>query len=122
MVLALIAGCGGGAGADPVTDGGEAEGAPAMCTVMLPASCPDPAPSFAADVAPIIANHCRKCHRPGGVEQNQPLTTYQQIFSRRGTVLNQIYRCKMPPAGEPPVPDTEVAVLLDWLICGAPDN
>jgi hypothetical protein len=110
-LLALrLAGC-----SDPAQSG--------TCGVP-PEICPDPAPSYANDVSPILQTYCVRCHGPGGVESNKPLTTWAEVKSRYGAILQQVYvGCVMPPAGEPQITDpTERAKLLGWLECMAPNN
>jgi hypothetical protein len=109
----LLAGCGG----EPA-----APAAPRTCALVLPSACTPPAPSYAADVSPLIAKHCVPCHMPGGVSRDRPLVTHAQVFARRGTVLDQIRRCKMPPPEEPPLADAEANTLMNWFMCDAPDN
>ena len=102
---------------------GDSPAAAPRCDWALPATCPGAAPSYAGDVAPLIASRCLPaCHAPGGISQMQTLGSYSQIFSKRGTVLSQIYTCKMPPAPTPALPADEGKVILDWLVCGAPNN
>jgi mono/diheme cytochrome c family protein len=97
--------------------------APACAIPQMPA-CPDPQPSYATDVSPIFQTYCVRCHGPGGVEFNKPLTTWAEANSRYGSVLQQVfYACAMPPAGEPQLTDpTQRAALLGWLMCMAPNN
>jgi hypothetical protein len=103
--------------------GGGGEGAGAGCPFELPAGCSGAPPSYATDVGPVVARRCvQRCHQPGGVAQMQPLSSYLQLSARRGAVLGQLYRCRMPPAPEPPLSFDDGALLLDWLACGAPDN
>jgi hypothetical protein len=128
----LVAACRGGFGGPsdggitipaPADDGGDA--LPARdCTWVVPHDCPDGgAPSYAAAVAPVIARRCLPaCHEPGGASENKALTTHALIFSRRATVLNQIYTCKMPPPEKPALPVEDGDLLLTWLVCGSPNN
>jgi hypothetical protein len=99
------------------------DGAPARpCTLVLP-RCSAPAPSYAADIAPVIARRCLPaCHQPGGIEQVQPLTNYAEVYFRRVNVLQQVYHCRMPPADKPELPAEEVTTFLNWLVCGSPNN
>jgi hypothetical protein len=107
--------------ADAAAGTGDAPAPP--CTWVLPRACPPTVPSFAMDIAPLIARRCRPaCHEPGGVSEAQTLTTYAQVFAKRGTVLTQFLYCKMPPPPVPALPPEEGAQLLDWLICGSPNN
>lgn len=94
----------------------------ANCPNDLPAACPSTPPSFATDVQPILGNNCRTCHSPGGQESSIPLLTYDQVFQRRSSVLNQVHACRMPPDGSPAPSATERVLLQAWLVCGAPNN
>jgi uncharacterized membrane protein len=108
----------------PACSSGAGEGAGAgACPRDLPEACPEPPPSFGADVQAIVARRCGACHAGGGVAAaSHDLSTYAAIYRQRGAVLNQIYACRMPLAEAPqPTPD-ERAKLLAWLVCGAPDN
>jgi len=92
------------------------------CPNDLPPSCPSPMPSYKNDVAPIITNHCLKCHSPGGEEAQIDLTNYPNVFFQRQAVLTQSYSCNMPPDPEPRLDSQERALLLGWLVCHAPNN
>jgi len=106
-LIAALAGCGSSGGS---------------CPSDLPASCPSPAPSYQSTIAPLISAHCLTCHSPGGQEASFPFVTYQQVFAERSPMLNQVYACHMPPAGEPQLSAQERQELLSWLVCGAPNN
>ena len=95
----------------------------ALCPNDLPA-CPSPAPSWKSTVLPIMNTRCISCHGPGGSDPSLPLNTYDEIYQRRGTILSETYACKMPPpdAGVLPPEGAERKILLEWLVCGAPDN
>ena len=97
-------------------------GAPANCPNDLPATCPTPPPSYRNQVAAIISAHCLKCHAPGGQEASKDLTTYQNVFTQRQPVLTQVFSCRMPLEGEARPTAEERALLLGWLVCGAPNN
>jgi hypothetical protein len=49
---------------------------------------------------------------------------YGEVSLQRGTILGQVSQCIMPPAslGAAPLPRADAEKLLDWLVCGAPDN
>jgi len=123
--LLLLAACGrtesstGGGGGDA---GGGGAGGGKGCPNDLPASCPSPAPGWAADVAPVIAARCATCHVKGGVAADKPLTSHAEVFFRKGSVLNQIHACKMPQAGSPQLSAAERAAVQGWLVCGAHDD
>lgn len=109
VAAALALGCG-------PDDGG------AACPSDLPAACPSPAPSYAADVGAIIQSRCASCHAPGGEEPSMPLVTYDQIKARAPAMLTQVYACRMPKAGAPPLEPGQRQALLEWLVCKAPNN
>ena len=71
------------------------------CPNDLPAACPSPVPSYKSTIDPIIGARCRACHSAGGQESSIPFTTHDQVFAQRSAMLNQVYACKMPPAGSP---------------------
>jgi len=108
IALVLLAACG---GSESVS-----------CPNDLPQGCPSPVPSYRDQVAAVIGNRCGSCHAPGGQEASLPFTTYPQVFGSRSTILNQVYHCVMPPAGNPAPDAQQRALLLGWLVCGAPDN
>ena len=85
-------------------------------------TCPTPAPSYANSVSTIIQNRCVVCHSPTGQNPALPFTSYQQVFDNRSKILNQLYACRMPPAGQTQPTSQERTQLLDWLYCGAPNN
>jgi hypothetical protein len=92
------------------------------CTLVLP-SCPAPPPGYAATIAPLLARRCRPaCHEPGGVEAVQPLTTHPEVYARRAKVIDQVFHCKMPPLDRAGLPDDEAITILQWLVCGSPNN
>ncbi len=83
------------------------------------------APSYANDIAPLVAARCVACHSPGGVAADRDLTTWAGISNLESTVLAQVYSCMMPPADAGPgdaLTPAEREELLQWLVCGAPDN
>ena len=96
-------------------------GAPS-CPNDLPASCPDPEPLYGDDVAPILAERCVPCHRPGGPQSSPDFTTYQGVFAQSGAILRQVFSCRMPPGGADPLEPEERETLLAWLACGAKDD
>jgi hypothetical protein len=98
--------------------------------------CQDPAhpPSYSSAVASIVKNHCTPCHFPGGiVAANYDLSTYVNIVNAQTAVLSQLYACAMPPTGGdakygiapgsvPAMAPAQASVIVDWILCGAPDN
>lgn len=85
-------------------------------------------PTFNKDVAPLVFEHCAKCHRPGEVAPFS-LLTYTDVAKRAELVLSVIERHAMPPWK--PVPghgafsngrrlsDAEIATVRKWSEAGA---
>jgi hypothetical protein len=138
LLAALVVACGGGTSRDAAApDGVErldlgetlassdaaGEVLPARpCSLVLP-SCPAPPPGYSATIAPLLARRCRPaCHEPGGVEAAQPLTTQPEVYARRAKVVDQVFHCKMPPLDRAGLPDDEAITILQWLVCGSPNN
>ncbi len=119
VIVALFSfGCG---GSDP--QGGGPRDAAIPCPNDLPPACPSPAPSYAADIAPLIMRRCTPCHYPGGVAAmgNHDLSDYPRVFAQKRDVLTQFYACKMPPADAGAPTADERKAMLGWLVCGAPE-
>jgi uncharacterized membrane protein len=104
----------------PDAGGGAAE----QCPDDLPdsAGCPNTAPSYAAQVGEVIERRCAVCHYPGNNQSTKVFDDYAGIFAERRTMLTQIYGCKMPLAGAMPLSPAERKALLQWFVCGAPNN
>lgn len=97
-----------------------AEDAGASCPDDLPSACPSPAPTWST-VEPIVASRCWSCHADGGVAVGvRDLSSYALVARSRSTVLSQVYACKMPQPGAPPLTPDERKTMLAWLVCGAP--
>jgi uncharacterized membrane protein len=80
-------------------------------------------PSFQAQVRPLLQARCGGCHLAGGTAAERLLDTWVQVYPQRISVLNQVYACWMPPAaGAGALTSAERALLLGWLVCGAPDS
>lgn len=95
---------------------------PGACSANEPTSCPSPAPSYTADVAPIVTRRCRPCHTAGGSEETAALDTYEQARARREEIMVRVKSCLMPPADQPQLTDAERTALLGWLDCGAAND
>lgn len=96
------------------------------CPDDVPASCPQSAPTYAKDIAPIMKASCAtaQCHAPGGREEKRPLTDYDKVFAQRQGVLLQVNACRMPPRDAPALalPAESRKALLAWLVCGAKND
>jgi hypothetical protein len=114
-------------------DPGFADGG-ACSAPSIPAICPTPAPSFQMEsggqpsINDTIQAYCAvsACHAPGGQEASVPFQTYAQIFSATQnpmtSFIGQLSNCIMPPKGNPQPPIADLAALMAWVVCGAPDN
>jgi uncharacterized membrane protein len=95
---------------------------PSSCPNDVPATCPTPAPTFAADVAPILQQRCGACHVAGGVESTRPFQAYADVQRQKTDILFALNACFMPPADQPQLTTDERHAILGWLVCGAMNN
>jgi uncharacterized membrane protein len=113
-----------------------------LLTVAWPGQpvCAEPAeakapPDFDEQVAPILQQHCVRCHGPTTRKAGLDLSSAAGILngSESGAVLDADQPAKsvllemidsqsMPPEDEPPLPDAQRDVLRRWLAAGAPLN
>ncbi len=96
----------------------------ASCPNDLPSACPGPtAPSFASTIQPTLSSRCHSCHSEGGAAgTSHVFDTYDEVYSERRVMLNQIFACAMPPSSAEALSSDERAALLAWFVCGAPNN
>jgi hypothetical protein len=112
---------------DVVSDAGTEAEAEAGCARVLP-PCPPTPPSYQQTIAPIFQERCVPCHYAGSSIAKFDFSRYTVVRANRGSVLNQIYACLMPPEDAGGLPDagqlgnTERTEVLTWLVCGAPNN
>lgn len=100
--------------------GGFPEAGATTCPALL-RSCPKIVPSYSSVVLPILQANCVVCHSPrGGYGYDE--STYAQIHAQQSSILDKVNDCSMPPESYPPLSSTERQALLDWLVCGSPDN
>ena len=123
---ASSAACSGGGVAGPTDpDAGDSgsDGGNVTCPSDLPSMCPAQPPSYKTDIAPILAVRCFPCHQPGGVEgTTRNYSTYAVVSAQQQSMESQTYQCRMPPGDSPAPTPQERALLLAWLVCGAPNN
>jgi hypothetical protein len=85
--------------------------------------CPATVPSYATQIAPIFNARCNGCHNANDPTSPWPLDNHSDVHDWRGTILDDLEHCAMPPPDSGmPLPDNERALLQAWLVCGAPDN
>ncbi len=100
------------------------------CTPPVEVACPNDlpstcvvAPSWSLKVSPIFNRACVSCHGGDGGEAAHPMVTWADVAARKTSVLSQIYACKMPTADAGVTfTSEERSVVLQWLVCGAPEN
>jgi mono/diheme cytochrome c family protein len=102
-----------------------------LAAVVRPTAADRPAPTFAADVAPIVYSNCASCHRPG---QAAPfsLLSYDDVKRRATLIVAATGRRYMPPWHATPatgfpefrdsrrLTDTEIATVKAWVDAGMP--
>ncbi len=91
------------------------------CPNDLPASCPSDAAGWSATVEPLIEQRCWACHGSGQLTGHD-LSSYPLVSAQRSAVLNQVYRCAMPPPDAGQLDGAQRKALLGWLVCGAQNN
>jgi cytochrome c5 len=94
-----------------------------VCEPPTSEVCSSAAPSFSAEIAPILEQRCNNCHAPGVDGGPWPLDTRQNVSDWSSIIIKDLKDCSMPPAGSGvPFSTEERDKLWAWLICGAPDN
>lgn len=94
------------------------------CAPGLPVSdgCPESAPSYQDEIAPLVDDRCGGCHYQGNRNSRQTLETYADLHASVSVIEKEVYGCQMPPQGEPVLSPAERERFLQWLVCGAPNN
>jgi Flp pilus assembly protein TadD len=88
-------------------------------------------PTYARDVAPLVADRCGICHHSGGSAPFS-LLTYADVRQRATQIVSVTSSRIMPPwkadpangpfLGQHPLSDTEIAMLGRWVEQGAPEG
>src|ERR1043166_3318565 len=89
------------------------------------------APTYAKDIAPLIADRCVMCHHAGG-SAPFALATYADVKRRAASIASVTTKRYMPPwkadpadgpfVGQHPLTDAEIALLQQWASDGAPEG
>jgi hypothetical protein len=95
------------------------------------AAAGDAAPTFTADVAPILFEHCAGCHR-AGQPTPFPLVSYADVQPRARAIAAAVEARRMPPwlpdPGEPAIvgerhlSDAHIATIGRWFDAGAAEG
>lgn len=107
---------------DTVSDTAETsrDSTPVLCTTTAPTACPSPAPTYVADIEPIMQSRCVGCHY-GEIGGPWPLTSYGHVTDWRDTIRAAMLDCSMPPPEEEvAMPLSERQRILEWIRCGMP--
>lgn len=112
LAVAALAACSSGTGS--------AKNGISSCSASVPASCTT-APSYASEVAPILASYCTSCHSAGGEQSNKPLDSYATASRSASEIENQLATCNMPPSSSS-LSTSDANTVLAWIACGAPNN
>jgi len=88
----------------------------------LSSECPAVIPSYADEVAPILAARCGQCHTRGNPDPMAPwpLDNPEDLADWSTPLEADLAECLMPPPGAEPLTDAERETLHVWLTCGAP--
>ncbi len=95
------------------------------------AACGEPAPTWHADVAPILKAHCADCHSDGGIAPFD-LSTYDGAAAVAALAAASAEARTMPPWGASPgdvglkfdlsLTDAQIETLRAWADAGAPEG
>ena len=117
IACAALTACGGDSRPD--------DSSPGTCPSDLPtdADCAaGGAPKYGTVIAGIVEQRCEGCHFPQNPFSSQVFGDYEQLFAARRTALSRVYGCIMPPADATQLRPEERGALLQWFVCGAPEN
>ena len=99
-------------------------GGPAACPPAAPSSCPE-TPSYVDAIAPLVKRSCLPCHSPGQQAADRDLTSYANFVRLETTDFVQVEACLMPPVDAGPDATMSFAdrtEMLQWFVCGSPQN
>ncbi len=96
-----------------------------------PASTTAAAPTFNRDVAPLVFQHCAKCHRPGEVAPFS-LLAFPDVAKRAELIQSVVERRAMPPwkpvaghgefANGRGLTEAEIETVRRWVAAGSPEG
>jgi hypothetical protein len=87
-----------------------------------PTACPQPGPSYASDVAPVLDASCNTpaCHAASGTAW--PLTQFSSVADWAYPIQIDVEGCTMPPPDAGVLTAAERQAIVDWVVCGAQNN
>jgi hypothetical protein len=80
--------------------------------------CEGPAPTYAADVRPVLARKCFSCHSGDGpAAEDHDFSREDVLRAQRSSVVDEVSTRSMPPPTRPQLTDAEADVLLRYATC-----
>jgi len=102
---------------------GAAERSPALVCPTLSTECPAELPSFANEVAPILAAQCGQCHTREDPTGPWPFDNREDVADWARQIEADLAECLMPPPEtDAPLSGADRETLHVWLTCGTPAN
>ena len=104
-----------------------------MALLPLRGASQEPAPTFSADIAPILQQSCQACHNPEGIGP-MSLMTYQEARPWAPIIKEQTQIRHMPPwhldkelgisefKNDISLSDDQIEVIAQWADAGAPEG
>jgi hypothetical protein len=97
--------------------------APTKSVASSSESCAAP-PSYQADVAPILKEHCASCHAgDGSAAADHDFSSELRVYAARKSIARQVSAHAMPPRPHPAPSEGQLQILLRFADCApAPHN
>jgi hypothetical protein len=94
---------------------------------------PNLTPTYAQDVAPILAQHCLRCHQSGAIAFRFPFETYDQASSHASSIRDKVKSRQMPPwpvdasrslafHNDARLSEKDIETVVAWADAGAPQG
>lgn len=93
-------------------------------------ACDDPAPTYYADIEPIVSGRCASCHSEGGIGPFV-LDDYADVVAAADAVAASVEHREMPPwkagdqqgyANDVSLTDEQIEAVLAWVEAGMPEG
>jgi hypothetical protein len=135
LAASAAAACSGGSDS---SDGGP-ETSTSTCPPKPALTCTNPKspPSYTKDVAPIVKVRCAPCHFAGGISDKiEDFSTLSGVANAGTAIINQLVgppACAMPPiygntlydippGTVPGLTEAQEETIVQWIVCGEPNN
>jgi uncharacterized membrane protein len=87
-----------------------------------PPKCEGSAPTYAADVRPVLERRCFVCHAGNGAAaEEHDFSREETLRAQRSALADDVAARSMPPPSRPQLTDAEANTLLRWARCAASD-